>query len=449
MRLWRRPRRSIRLRLAALLTALFVLLGGTLLGVSYALVRSSLTLDPRQLAETAAERLGLEPHARPRSVPGTPDAVVNHRRFVTQIQQVQQELADDAVRELTLQYLAILAAMTVLSGALGWFVSGRVLRPMAEITATARKVSKESLHERIALDGPDDELKQLADTFDSMLGRLEAGFDRQAAFVRNASHELRTPLSVIRAEADVTLADEADDPEALRRSLAVVREASERSERLIDALLALARADRDEHPWSELDVGQLVRELTDETDLAGLRLELALRPARVLGDRELLRTMAANLIDNAVRHNSADGWIEIRTGSAGREAQLEISNSGPMIAAEDAASLAEPFRRLGTARTGDGLGLGLSIAASVAQAHGGRLAIDPLERGGLRVSIRLPAEPASLDRPGGNLQPARTSRGSDHALYEPRGADDPASSSKPQHGSAGPSGQRARRPGGD
>jgi signal transduction histidine kinase len=399
-----------------MLTALLVLLGGTLLGVSYALVRSSLTVDPRHLAETAADRLGLEPHARPRGVPGTRDGVVDHRRFVAQVQQVQQELADDAVRELTLQYLAILAAMAVLSGALGWFVSGRVLRPMAEITATARRVSKESLHERIALEGPDDELKQLADTFDSMLGRLEAGFAREAAFVRNASHELRTPLSVIRAEADVSLADEADDPDALRRSLAVVREASERSERLIDALLALARADRDEHPRSEVDLSQLVRELTDETDLDGLRLELNLRPARVLGDRELLRTMAANLIDNAVRHNSADGWIEIRAESAGQEAQLEISNSGPMIGAEEAASLTEPFRRLGPARTGDGLGLGLSIAASVAQAHGGRLAIDPLEGGGLRVSIALPGARASRDRSDGDLQPARaTDAGSEHA----------------------------------
>ena len=416
MSLWRRPRRSIRLRLAALLTALFVLLGGTLLGVSYALVRSNLTVDPRQLAETAADRLDLEPHARPRSVPGAPDAVVDHRRFVAQIQQVQQELADDAVRKLTLQYLAILAAMAVLSAALGWFVAGRVLRPMAEITATARRVSKESLHERIALEGPDDELKQLADTFDSMLGRLEAGFAREAAFVRNASHELRTPLSVIRTEADVTLADEPNDPEALRRSLAVVREAGERSERLIDALLALARADRDEHPRSEVDLSQLVRELTDETDLDGLRLELNLRPARVLGDRELLGTMAANLIDNAVRHNSADGWIEIRAESAGQEAQLEISNSGPMIGAEEAASLTEPFRRLGPARTGDGLGLGLSIAASVAQAHGGQLAIDPLEPGGLRVSIALPGAHASRDRSDGDLQPARaTDAGSEHA----------------------------------
>ena len=183
MKLSGRPRRSIRLRLAALLTALFVLLGGTLLGVSYAIVRSNLTVDPRQLAETAAERLGLEPrpgrrgepaHGAPAEAlrrgadgdgsPGAREAATAHRRFVAQIEEVQEELADDAVRDLTLQYLAILAAMAVLSGALGWFVSGRVLRPMSEITATARRVSKESLHERIALQGPDDELKQLADT---------------------------------------------------------------------------------------------------------------------------------------------------------------------------------------------------------------------------------------------------------------------------------------------
>jgi signal transduction histidine kinase len=403
MRLWGRPR-SIRLRLAALLTAVFVLLGGTLLGVSYALVRSNLILDHDKLAETAAERLALEPSPGPRRGPGhgelgeglprsALEASPDRRRFVAEIQAVQEELADDALRGLTVQYLAIMAAMAVLSGALGWLVSGRVLRPVSEITATARRVSQESLHERIALEGPDDELKRLADTFDSMLGRLEAGFERQAAFVSNASHELRTPLSVIRTEADVTLADEADDPEALRRSLAAVREAGERSERLIDALLTLARADRDDHPRREVDLDQLVRQLTDGADLDGLRLELALGRARVLGDRELLRTMAANLIDNAVRHNSADGWVEIRTESPGEEARLEISNSGPVTTAEEAASLTEPFRRLGTARTGDGLGLGLSIAASVAEAHGGRLAIVPLERGGLRVSIGLPAAP--------------------------------------------------------
>lgn len=404
------PRRSIRLRLAALLTTLFVLLGSTLLGVSYAVVRSNLTVDPRQLAETAAARLGLEPSARAGGQPAHSRAgeaprsgtdgdgsaneleAVEHRRFVAQIQEVQEELADDALRELTLQYVAIIVAMAVLSGVLGWLVSGRVLRPVSEITATARRVSKESLHERIALEGPDDELKQLADTFDSMLGRLESGFERQAAFVRNASHELRTPLSVIRTEADVTLADEPDDPEALRRSLAVVREAGQRSERLIDALLTLARADRPDHRRIALDLSELVRELTDETDVDGLRLELTLRPAWVVGDRQLIRTMAANLIDNAIRHNAPNGWIEIRTESAGPEARLQISNSGAMINATEAASLTEPFRQLQTARTGPGRGLGLSIAASVAQAHAGQLAIDPLERGGLRVSVALPAQ---------------------------------------------------------
>jgi signal transduction histidine kinase len=380
VRLWPRPRRSIRLRLAALLTALFVLLGGTLLALSYALVRSNLTVDHGQLAGDvgpAALHEGLPPQER--------------RRLLERFEVAQERFADEALRDLTLQYLAVMGAMAVLSGALGWFVSGRVLRPMSEITATARRVSRESLHERIALEGPDDELKQLADTFDSMLARLEAGFDRQAAFVRNASHELRTPLSVIRAEADVTLTDEPDDPEALRRALAVVRAAGRRSERLIEALLTLTRADRGDQPRTELDLSQLVRQLAGETDLEDLRLELDLRPARLLGDRALLRTMAANLIDNAVRHNADDGWIEIRTESAGDEARLEISNSGAVITPEEAASLTEPFRRLGTARTGDGLGLGLSIAASVAHAHGGQLAIDPLDQGGLRVSIRLPA----------------------------------------------------------
>jgi signal transduction histidine kinase len=281
---------------------------------------------------------------------------------------------------------------------------------MSEITATARRVSQESLHERIALEGPDDELKQLADTFDSMLGRLEVGFERQAAFISNASHELRTPLSVIRTEADVTLADEADDPAALRRSLEVVREAGERSERLIEALLALAQTERVDRPRVEVDLGRLTRELAEEIDMDGMRLDASLGPARVLGDRELLRTMTGNLLENAVRHNTDEGWIEVRTEATRDEARLEVSNSSSPIASGEAASLTLPFRRLGTARTGEGLGLGLSIAASVAQAHGGELAIEPLERGGLRVSVVLPAAHASRDTASaGSARPGESS----------------------------------------
>jgi signal transduction histidine kinase len=371
MSLLRRPR-SIRLRLAALLTVLFVLLGATLLGLTYALVRPRLI--GHSDASPTAERTA---HGAERRVRGGDSS--DH----------------GSLADLTREYLAITAGMALLSGLLGWFVAGRVLRPMSEITATARRVSRESLHERIALDGPDDELKQLGDTFDSMLARLEAGFERERAFVRNASHELRTPLSVIRTEADVALADEADDPQGLRRSLLVVREASERSERLIAALLALARADRGDQPAVEIDLAQLVREVAHEADGAGLHLELALREAPLHGDRAQLRVMVANLIDNAIRHNTAGGWVLVRTDSAAGETRLEVSNSGPRITAGEAASLTKPFLRLGAERTGPGFGLGLSIAASVVQAHEGELAIDPLEEGGLRVSIRLPVVAAN------------------------------------------------------
>jgi signal transduction histidine kinase len=392
----RHPRRSIRLRLAALLAALFVLLGGALLGASYALVRSNLTADHSEAFQRDGDGV---------AVPHTRDAAADRPRFAAQMQQAQDRFADEALRELTVQYLAILGPMVLLSAALGWFMSGRVLRPMSEITATARRVSKESLHERIALDGPDDELKQLADTFDSMLARLEAGFERERAFVRNASHELRTPLSVIRTEADVTLADETDDPGALRRSVIVMREAGRRSERLIDALLTLARADRDAHAHVELDLGELVRRLIDGTDVHGLRVELELRPARLAGDPELLRTMVGNLIDNAVRHNTADGWIEIRTEADRERALLEIANAGAVISADQALALTEPFVRR-VARTGDGLGLGLSIATSIARAHRGQLAIEPLERGGLRVSIELPTRLRQNGSDGGLRTPA-------------------------------------------
>jgi signal transduction histidine kinase len=153
-----------------------------------------------------------------------------------------------------------------------------------------------------------------------------------------------------------------------------------------------------------------VRQVIEETDSERLRLELALQPARVAGDPELLRTMAANLIDNAVRHNTADGWIDIRTESTGDEARLEVSNSGAVITPEEAASLTEPFRRLGMARTGDGLGLGLSIAASVTEAHEGQLVIDPLQRGGLRVSVRLPGQLLTGDRSDADVGSSRGAR---------------------------------------
>jgi signal transduction histidine kinase len=373
-----------------MLTALFLLLGGILLGVSYALVRSNLT--------SGHGGVGAQPRASHQ--PGSSSnagGAAQHARVVAQARRAQDAFVDDQLGRLTTEFLAITGGMAALSAVLGWFVAGRVLRPMSDITATAHQVSGESLDRRIALQGPDDELKQLADTFDSMLGRLESGFQRERAFAANASHELRSSLSVIRTETDVALANESDDPAALRRSLQVIREAQERSERLIAALLALARADRGDLRRARMDLSAVVRELTDQADLDGLRLEQALGPAPVLADPELLRAMCANLIDNAIRHNSGGGWIRIQTEAVDGAGRIVISNSGEAITRDEASSLTEPFHRLREPRTGEGAGLGLSIAASVVRAHGGGLSIEALKPGGLRVTVRLPS--ASADAP--------------------------------------------------
>jgi signal transduction histidine kinase len=383
-----RPTRwPVRVRLAALYAGAFLAAGVVLIAVSYSLV--SMSLDPIEHREAPGE---LHPPAA-----GIDTGPRESER------EVVEAYRSDALSSLLTWSLLALAGALVLAVVLGWVLAGRAMRPLRQVTETANRVADRSLHERIALEGPDDEVKELADTIDAMLERLDRSFDAQRRFVANASHELRTPLTTNRTLLEVALGDpEASDD--LKRLAPTLLTTNERSERLIDALLALARADRGDHPRVEVDLSELVRRLTDATDLDGLRLELNLQPARVLGDRELLRTMAANLLDNAVRHNTPGGRIEIRTESDGGEAWLEISNSGAVIAAEEAAGLTEPFRRLGAARTGDGHGLGLSIAASVARAHGGQLAIEPLERGGLRVTIRLPATPPSGDRSDGDLQ---------------------------------------------
>jgi signal transduction histidine kinase len=373
-----RPRRTIRLRLAALLATTFFLFSGSLLAISYALVSSNLTADPREITRE------IEATAR-FDAPKLGSRETLYELF----REVQEERARQDLNQLTAQYLALLALLTALSGGLGWYFAGRVLRPMAEITATARRVSQQSLDQRIGLQGPADELKELADTFDAMLERLEAGFDRQAAFIRNASHELRTPLAVIQAETDVTLAEERDDPNALRNALAVVRSASARSERLVSALLALAQADSAEWPRKRVDLTALCRELSRVGAIGKLSTYISLDEAAVAGDQELLATMVSNLIDNAVRHNVDNGWIEVRLVQ-GEQVRLQVSNAGPVLDEEAVDRLAEPFRRLAVARTGEGLGLGLSIAKAVAGMHGGRLLLEPLPGGGLRATVELP-----------------------------------------------------------
>lgn len=288
--------------------------------------------------------------------------------------------------------LAVLA--TVL---LAWVITGQVLRPLHDVTAAARRLSAESLDERLRLPGPRDEVAELADTFDAMLDRLEAAFQSQRRFVANASHELRTPLAVVRTEVDVTLADPAADAAELRRMAAVIRDATLRAQQLVDGLLVLARSEggalRAREPADLAGLaGAALRIVALEARGRGLRVSTQITPALTMGDPALLERVVGNLVENAVRHNLSGGWVEVCTTQAGSQATLRVRNSGEVIAPEAVTALFEPFYRGGTARTShDGAGLGLSIVRAVVTAHAGTVHAEPVPGGGLAVTVHLPA----------------------------------------------------------
>jgi signal transduction histidine kinase len=287
--------------------------------------------------------------------------------------------------------------MAVASMVLGWLLAGRSLRPLQTITATARRISASSLHERLALDGPNDELRELGDTFDDLLGRLDASFTAQRQFVANASHELRTPLTLERAILEVTLADPDASAASLRAACERVLAIGEQQEHTIDALLTLARgergAERREQLLLDALAGQAMEERRREIDRRGLRLDRKLERAPAAGDRRLIERVIANLLDNAIHHNSPHGWITVQTRVDAGAAVLTVSNSGPLIAPEEIPSLIRPFQRLGAERIahGDGYGLGLSIVDAIATAHGAVLSVRAQAAGGLEVEVSFPA----------------------------------------------------------
>jgi signal transduction histidine kinase len=299
------------------------------------------------------------------------------------------------------QVQAAIALLVTSSGALllGWVVAGRVLSPVREITLHARHASEETLDERINLQGPPDELKELADTIDSMLDRLQAAFDSQRRFSAEASHELRTPLAIIRAEVDVALA--APNVTERERQLGTsIRTAADRAERLIDGLLALARSDstlrdRDRVDLAEL-VGNVVGEQARAADAAGVELDLALDAAEVDGDRALLWRLIGNLVENAIRYNRRGGTVQVSIGTSGDSALLTVANSGPVIPPEQVEELFQPFQRGNGARRARGsVGLGLAIVRSVAAAHDGEVAAAANPNGGLTVTVRIPSYSAA------------------------------------------------------
>jgi signal transduction histidine kinase len=394
-------RRPVRLRLTLVYSGLFLAAGAVLLAVTYGLVAQSLSTTP-PAAETSSQasqylsqalQLCKERGLDPVGLAKCENTAESSLNGVS-----KASLEDQRTRTLSrlLDYsLAALAALVFASTWLGWIVAGRALRPVHAITAAARRASEENLGERISLAGPHDELKDLADTFDAMLGRLDAAFASQRRFVANASHELRTPLTVMRTAIDVTLAKPGRTPAQLEAMAVDVRQAVDRAEALIEALLTLARSDRGTGATEPLDVAALAEDVLDAAAPAirarPVTMQAVLEPAPAEGDPVLVERLITNLIDNAVRHNDPGGWVQVATGTRNGMAFIDVANGGPLIPAELVPSLFEPFQRLAD-RSGspDGTGLGLSIVRSVALAHRGHATARARPAGGLEVTVSLP-----------------------------------------------------------
>ncbi|MDT4912305.1 MAG: hypothetical protein QOC66_1433 [Pseudonocardiales bacterium] len=315
--------------------------------------------------------------------------------------------AGDSAKSSAVHYLyttgALFFAIIVVIGATGgYLLAKQALRPIAQLTQTARALSTETLDQRINLGGPDDELRELADTFDEMLGRLDQAFDSQRLFVANASHELRTPLSVIRTELEVTLSDPNADRDELRRMGDVVGTAAERAQRLVTSLLTLARLQAvggGELEVSEpVDLAALVpgalHAVAAEAEDKGVRIETEVEQATTVGDPRLLERLIGNLVENAIQHNVANGWLRITTGQTNDKVWLHVANGGTVIPNGDVDRLFEPFRRgAGKVRTATrGAGLGLAIVRLIVEAHQGRLQAAAPPFGGLAVRVELPRE---------------------------------------------------------
>jgi signal transduction histidine kinase len=395
-------RRPVRLRLTLVYSGLFLAAGAVLLAVTYGLVAQSLSTTPSPAVTSSQASQYVDQALRACKTESLSAAELAKCTNVAEqslngVSKASEEFQRSRTLNHLLDYsLAALAAIVLASTWLGWIVAGRALRPVHAITAAARRASEENLGERIALAGPDDELKELADTFDAMLGRLDAAFASQRRFVANASHELRTPLTVMRTAIDVTLAKPGRTPAQLEAMAVEVRQAADRAEALTEALLTLARSDRGTGPTEPLDVAVLAEDALDAAAPAirahPVTVQAALEPAPAVGDPVLVERLVTNLIDNAIRHNAADGWIQVATGTRGGMAFIDVANGGPLIPAELVPSLFEPFRRLsGRSGSPDGTGLGLSIVQSVALAHRGQVTARQRPAGGLEVSVLLPA----------------------------------------------------------
>ncbi|MFD6987558.1 sensor histidine kinase [Streptomyces sp. NPDC059943] len=386
-----------RARLAAAISAVFLLTGAALLAFVVLLARYGTAEQVRGIEVTKGDWSGSGEFSPTRPLPSggtTRQPAGNGDDFaaIRQIDWTVQAVQDTALRQMVLWSAVGLLVMALLAGLLGWWLAGRALRPVSAMTEAARRIGEQNLHQRLALTGPDDELHRLADTFDTMLDRLEKSFESQRRFVANASHELRTPLAVQRTSLEVGLADPLPD------GLAEVREdllaANREAEQLITSLLLLARSDRGVEETETVDLSATARLVAAELAPRAReeRVEVAVtsdrdRPLTVLGDPLLLRHLLTNLVGNAIQYNHPGGRVSVRL--EGRT--LTVTNTGPTVPADRVPSLFKPFRRLARDRTGTtGHGLGLAIVRSIAEAHGTEATAEPGRPGGLTVTVRFP-----------------------------------------------------------
>jgi signal transduction histidine kinase len=417
------PRTTVRWRLTLLYGGLFLASGAALLAVTYTLVDhasvtnatfralgiSAKTLpgpprdtplrkfyqeatSPVGLSNTVARARNLKGPPFPRAIAQLLSTIPGHRVLLTAGS--AQRISD--LHQLIVESSIALAIMTLISGALGWVVAGRVLRPLRTMTTTTQQISAASLNQRLAMQGPRDELRQLADTIDGLLERMEGAFNAQRRFVANASHELRTPLTATRALLEMVLTDPHATVDTFRSTCEQVLEEGEQQEQLIEALLALAQGQRGIDQPQLIDLESVTRDVVAAHEPAaaeyGVSLHARLDPALVSGERRLVERLVSNLVENALRHNVPAGYVHVRVAAEDGVARLTVDNSGPPIPADQVNRLTQPFQRLvqDRVRHRDGLGLGLSIVAAIADAHHAKLDLRPGRDGGLEVDVRFP-----------------------------------------------------------
>ncbi|GGW69265.1 sensor protein CutS [Streptomyces lucensis JCM 4490] len=388
---WLRP--TIRIRLTLLYGGMFLIAGILLLSIIYLLAAQAISTGNQPLFKIVSYQ--------ELKVSSDSCSVINTTRlslseFNDAIAHCVDQQRQAALDNLLSRSLLALLGLAVIAFAFGYAMAGRVLSPLGRITRTARQVAGSDLSRRIELDGPDDELKELADTFDDMLERLQRAFTAQQRFVGNASHELRTPLAINRTLLEVHLSDPGA-PVELQQLGKTLLATNERSEQLVEGLLLLARSDNQIVERKPVDLAEVASQAIDqvhgEAEAKGVEIRGERKSAVVQGNGVLLERIALNLVQNAVRYNvPEDGWVEVDSGVEHGQAVLTVSNTGPVVPAYEIDNLFEPFRRLRTERTNSdkGVGLGLSIVRSVTRAHGGHIVARPREGGGLVMHVTLP-----------------------------------------------------------